>query len=267
MKISVGILDFNRPKEAELLLHSLKKNLKCPAEIVYISNGGEQDYVIDFYKNGMIDKLVLNSKNHGCGIGMRQIFESCSNDWVICVQVDQWLAHEITEMTAQSMVTILETNDKLFHFDLSGNQGHGAYSERAHLVNRKKYLAIEGIDKIVGGPGPYADQQWTENYVQEHMFKNGLTFAVAQPTFFADNGKVSIRDYPCGGRLALNTDDKKLFILKPLSKRTDFPNLLLTDAEWEKILKNEWVNGDIPEQYKDSSFTAWNEPYGVNILS
>ena len=73
--VSIGILDFNRPKESEILLMTLKQNAQFEHNIVYISNGGEQDYVKKFYDDGLINTLILNKKNLGCGIGTRHVLE------------------------------------------------------------------------------------------------------------------------------------------------------------------------------------------------
>ncbi len=256
--VSIGILDYERPKEAELLLCSLKEKALFEHRTVYVSNGGSQDYVKKFYDDGLIDTLILNKVNEGCGLGTRRVFESCVTEWVMYVQVDQYLGTNINDGLIYCMISLLnEESTKMLYFDLAGDQGHGVYSERAHLINRKRYLSIPGLGKTIGGPGPYADHQWTENLVQEYMKTNGLFFRSLH--FFMDNGKVSRRSYPCGGETLHYTDEKRLFCIKPLKRRyDDFPNLKLSETEWQLMLSGQWPKeGLIPEADRSSSFIYW----------
>jgi GT2 family glycosyltransferase len=59
MKFNFLILDYNRPKESELCLKSIKNFVKFDHSIIYLSNGGEQEYIYSYYKKGLIDKLIL----------------------------------------------------------------------------------------------------------------------------------------------------------------------------------------------------------------
>ena len=74
MIIDFLILDYNRPVESLLCLKSIKRHAKFDHNIVYLSNGGEQEYVYDYYKQGLIDKLILRKYNSGCGLGTRELF-------------------------------------------------------------------------------------------------------------------------------------------------------------------------------------------------
>ncbi len=253
------ILDYNRPVESKLCLESIHRHTKFPFNITYLSNGGKQDYPIDFYKQGLIDKLILRKDNSGCGLGTRELFNdfNLDNDWVAYIQSDQYMIRdfEFKEFEEFKQKIIIDWN---MYVDLAGNQGHGQYSERAHMMLKSDYRKIPNG---IGGPGKYADYKWTEQCVQEYMKQYNLKFFTA-PILFADNGKISIREYPCGGILILYTDTKQLFVVKRIEKRVDFPNLKLTDQEWDSILKGEWVNGTVPEQHKEHSFLVWEKPYG-----
>ena len=77
---NILILDYNRPKESELLLASIKKYANFNYKIIYLSNGGEQDYAIDYYNKGLIDKLILRKHNSGCGLGTRELFNDFDID-------------------------------------------------------------------------------------------------------------------------------------------------------------------------------------------
>ncbi len=263
--VSIVILDFNRPTEAGLLLESLRRRAKFSHEIVYLSNGGNQMYVKSLYDTGLIDVLVLNRQNVGCGLGTKQGFKAASGRFVLYVQVDQWLRFDIEQGFIDNMVKALDANPKMLYFDLAGNQGHGQFSERALFIERERYLAIPDLSDGYGGPGPYADALWSEEAVQNYMRREDLTFG-SVGALFGDNGKMSVRDYPCGGQILLTTDTKQLSILKPVAQRIDFPNLKLTDVEWAAILAGEWVNGTVPEGHKSDSFVAWQKVAGVEDM-
>ena len=69
----------------------------------------------------------------------------------------------------------LENDKSAGHVDLSGNQGNGRYSERAHLINKKFYNSIPNSK---GGPGPYANELWTEEAIQNYYEQNRLKFFI-----------------------------------------------------------------------------------------
>lgn len=259
-KVSIAVLDYNRQKEANILLDSLAQNAKFDYDLVYVSNGGEQDYVWDFYKNGRINTLILQKEGEGCGIGTRRAFQSCMTDYVIYVQVDQFLAFPVGEDFVDSCIGYLKSDPKCFCIDLAGNQNQGKFSERAAIFEREKYLSIPGINNVIGGPGPYSNYEWGESFINNHLQSNGLYFATSKNThIFGDNGKRSVRHYPCGGITLHYADEKTLFIIKPLKQKYDFHNLMLTESEWEEVFSGKWPKeGKIPEYWKDKSFKAWS---------
>lgn len=260
--ITFGILGYDRPIESELCIKSIRKNAKFDHEIVYISNGGNQDYAINLYKNGLIDKLILRKSNSGCGLGTREVYNdfNLNSDYLIYIQCDQFLCREFSKDELYHYLALLQ-DGKYMYIDLAGNQAHGRYSERAQLMSKKLY---NSIPNSIGGPGPFANRLWTEESIENYRKNNGLSFLTVNPVLFADNGKISRREYPCGGVLVQHTDEKSVFIEKPIKVRIDFPNVHLTDEEWDKILNNTWVNGTIPEKHRNDSFVAWNGIYCWN---
>ena len=264
MMITYALLDYNRPIESELCLKSIHKFSKFPYQIVYISNGGNQDYVVDYYKRGLIDKLILRKKNSGCGLGTRECFNDfdLNSDYIIYVQVDQFMIREFPKEEITEYISLLY-HSKFFYIDLAGNQGNGNPSERALLINKYNYRMIPNT---IGGPGPYANYKWTEQSMQEYMRGNNFRFYIA-PLLFSDNGKISRREYPNGGELIQFTDEKSVYITKPITQRIDFPNIKFTNEEWELILNNKWVNGTIPELHKNDSFKCWNRPISINDVN
>ncbi len=259
--ITYAILDYNRPKESELCLKSIHKHSKFPFNIVFLSNGGNQDYVMDFYKQGLIDKLILRKENSGCGLGTRECFNDfdLNSKYIAYIQSDQFLCRDFEKSELEGYLYLLYTN-QFFYIDMAGNQGNGRFSERAFLMPKSYY---QTIPNTIGGPGPLANHKWTEQSVQEYIERNKFKFH-STLLLFADNGKHSIREYPCGGQLLMETDTKKVFIVKDIVKRVDFPNIHLTDYEWELILSNSWINGTIPEQHRQHSFIYWKEPLTIN---
>lgn len=43
-KVSILVLDYNKPEEARKCLESVKEYCKFNKEVIFYSNGGEQDY-------------------------------------------------------------------------------------------------------------------------------------------------------------------------------------------------------------------------------
>ena len=261
--LTYTVLDYNRPEESELCLKSIRLHSKLDYNIVFLSNGGDQDYAFDFYKKGLIDKLILRKKNSGCGLGTRECFNdfNIETDYCVYVQSDQFMIRDFTHDEASSYKALL-FNKQFFYIDLAGNQGNGNPSERALMINKTDY---QKIPNSIGGPGPYASHKWTEQSLQEYMKENNLKF-LTPSVLFLDNGKNSIREYPCGGKLKMETDTKRVYILSPIAKRIDFPNITLTDYEWSEILEGKWINGTIPINHRNSSFLYWKQPWSVRDL-
>lgn len=265
--LTVAILDYNRPKESELCVRSIKQCLQVKdAKIMFLANGGDQTHARKFYDEGLIDTLILNRENWGCGIATKQLFQAATTEWVLYVQSDQYCTFAITDELFTKMVDSKNKNPNVFLIDLAGNQGQGNYSERAHLIRRADYLSIPGIDDVIGGPGPWANNIWTEEFVQKYMREMGLNFITMTPTLFIDNGAWSEREYPLEygfpesgkPRTRHRTDTKQLWILSPFSKRVEgFPNLVLNNDEWTSVLSGAWVDGTVPERDKPHSFQFW----------
>lgn len=255
--LSLAILDFKREREASQLFDSLV-NLRVPVSIVYAHDGPAPQYVLDLFAAGKIDTLIQTRENQGCGIQTRQLFQACMSPYILYCQVDQILARPFGVPELQRCLEILK-DPSVFYIDLAGNQGRGNPSERALLMERKRYLAIPDIDSIIGGPGPFAQYKWTERHLQDYMRDNNLKFITATPAIFADNGKWSRRAFDDGGETLHSTDEKVLIITKPLTRRHVSPHLeRLTDEEWTEILEGHWpVEGKIPVNDLPHSFKAW----------
>lgn len=247
---SILVLDYNKPKETEFCLHSIKDFCDFKKHVILYSNGGDQDYVFDFYKQGLIDKCIFNRSNVGCGVATIELFRTCPTEYAIYMQNDQAFA----KLMNQKMLDNLKHNisGNIMSISLAGMPcGPLIYSERCHLINVEFYNSIP--NKTIGGPGPLNDIKYSEQAIQEYYEKNEYIHAAINP-FVADNGIYSIRELG-GGVLKWRTDTKQLWVLSPPVEKIN--HLKLTDHEWGLIFNNEWVDGDIPESWEKDSFKFW----------
>lgn len=254
-KVSYLVLDFNRPVESSLCLKSIKEYTKFPYELIYLSNGGNQDYVWDFYRSGLIDKVVFNKENSGLGFGTTDLFKLCKTEWALYVQNDQFLGRDYTEEELDQQIAKLEEKDSgVASIALAGDPCKGEYSERAHLINVDFYNSIP--NKPNGGAGPYHHIEWNEGYIQNYYKENDLVHHIWPNLLFGDNGAWSHRVNPDGSMWCHRTDLKKLWMIKPPTEKYVYPKF--TDEEWEEVLKTgKWEDGAIPEEEKDQSFEVW----------
>ena len=249
------ILDYQRPKEAKNLLESLKRHSHFDHKVTYLSNGGEQDYVKSLEAEGLIDTLLLNPRNIGCGAGTIQLFANCKSAYAFYIQVDHVLTGPITQDGINQFTSLLK-DQNYSCVDLAGDQASpkGSYSERAQFINVEFY---NSIPKSIGGPGPWQQIKWTERCVQEHFEQQDLKIAHINPILFRDAGEWSVRSNPDGSQWRQKSDTKQLWMLSPPSQKYSWP--LFTDEEWEAVLKTkEWKDGEIPSRLKGtpSSFSV-----------
>lgn len=253
--ISYLLLDYNRPKEAKKCIDSLSRS-KFPYIVNYLSNGGENGYILDFFREGKIDELILNKENKGCGLGMRQLAQSCKTRYAIFLQVDQFLAADFYEKQLQNLIAILQNEPNVFYIDLAGNQNKGRYSERAGLIDITRYHSIPNMPR--GGPGPYQNEKWTENHVAEYVEQNN--FLIKGVRLFADNGRLSVRDNADGSCWVYDTYTKENWIKDGRfpTQKGEHPDL--TDEEWSLAIAGKWPQheidkeGKIPSKWKYLSF-------------
>ncbi len=255
--LSFLILDFNKPLESRRALESIRQNAQFPHQVIYLSNGGDQDYVWDFYKEGLIDRLIFNRKNNGLGYGTEDLFRFCDTEWAIYWQNDQELAVAIDEGFMSRIVAYLA--DKRYNLGAIGLAGlpcgENTYSERAHLINVAFY---NSIPKTHGGCGPFNHLKYNEQCVQEYFKGEGLKF-VAIPPIARDIGFYTIRELPCGGVVRQRTDTKSVRWIKPPKESYMFPEM--TESEWADSIAGKWIGGTIPSAYlaKGESFNCWGQ--------
>ncbi len=211
-KVSFLVLDFNKPDETHLCLSSIRSKAKIENyEIVLLSNGGKQDYVLEFYKSNLIDRLVLSKKNHGCGAGTNALFNLCDTEYCFYVQNDQYLTRDLSEKELDALIHQIETKGYQ-SVDVSGGAGHvGKYSERAHFIKAK--TINDNPRKGFGGPGPFEKNMfWSEEAAQIYFKENDFKIFNGWPLLFANNGKFTVRETEDGEvfRQNLSTGEKEI---------------------------------------------------------
>jgi hypothetical protein len=252
--ISFLILDYDRPVESEKCLLSIKEHAQFKHQVIYLSNGGTQDYVLEFYKKGLIDKLILNKKNNGCGFGTLELFRLCDTEYAFYVQCDQFMVHTLKDEHIDVFKRILK-EPSVKAVDLNGGLSRGIYCERAHFISVPFYNSIP--DKPGGGPGPFEHVEWNEGYVLNYFKENNYQSLVMSPLLFMDNGKYTIRNNFDGSIWKIRTDTKEVWMIKPPTEKYRVPNF--TDAEWDEVIKNQhWPPGKIPEKDRPYSFRCYD---------
>lgn len=256
-KVSILILEYNRPKELEICLSHLDQFANFDKKIYLLSNGSHK---ISPQILNQVDTFIYNKANNGCGFGTMQLFDICDTEFAIYHQVDQAIGKEISQEKMDEWIQILKVrnNPKIGHIDLAGNQNRGSFSERAALFHVPFY---RNIPKVGGGPGPFSHLLWNEeacgNFYKEHNIE------FISENYILDLGKWSQRTNRDGSEWLQRTDTKELYLLKgPVKEKYHFP-FDLTDEEWDIILKGGWKNGDIVEQQKQHSFRV---PFWDTIL-
>lgn len=242
--LSFVVLDFNRPQCAELCLQSIKDRVKFDNyEVIFYSNGGQQDYVGRLYGKGLIDKCILSTKNEGSGFATPRAAEFVQTDFFINLQCDNMF---IRDFTLEEFLTIKKTFKKdkrvgalnLFYCE--------KFSERAYIINTKFYC--QNTMHEGGGAGPYFELgKNSETTTQEWVYKKGKTCGWWSPEkpLIGDIGKYAINEFPCGGSFVRRCDTQELTVVVAPKKRYDCYNL--SSEEWDLILANKWPAWTIPK--------------------
>lgn len=257
-KVAILILDFLKPEESKLCLESIDKNCLFNKKVIYLNNGGgfeNQEYAVNYYKNGLIDNFIFNKINNGLGYGTEDLFRFCDTKYAIYLQNDQIVNYIITQEYIDTWVEFLETHkDTVGSISLAGFPcGQGVYSERAHLINVDFY---NSIPKTHGGCGPFNHLKYNEQCCQEFFKEKNLQVIPTATPLIQDNGVWTIRELPCGGIVKTKTDTKETYWIKNPKEKYVFPEM--GDSDWDDAINDNWEPGRIPNSMKHLSFKCWN---------
>jgi hypothetical protein len=257
-KITIGILDFFQESESRELLMSLAENLLIDVNILFIDNGTPKNYSKQFLNDGLIDELIINDSNLGCGPATVQMYDYCKTPYLIYVQSDQRLNQKID---ADSMNGMIRALDEYHCIDLAGNQGNGKFSERANMMKTEFYKRIP--KPTLGGPGITNDQKYVEEWVQDFFADNNCIIAHVRPTVFSDEGYYSVRELsqedPCILKHSCWTKEMWILTDPPKNRHEVYPPL--NEEEWDRLIKGDfprWKNnerGYVPEAWRDNVIT------------
>jgi hypothetical protein len=251
---NILVLNYNRPEETLLCLNSIEKYAKFEHKVILLNNGiSDIDRIIEYLKWKLIDKLIINRRNMGGGFGTVELFNNSDTDYSLFIECDCELAVELNQSHINQFVS---SNDIYSCVDLTGGiSGKNIYSGRSFFINTKFYNSIKkDVDGLYGGPGPFNHIRYLESFIQEYFKSNDLYVAHVSG-LIKDNGKWSIREVG-DGIYRHRTDTKQFYIDKiPTYKTLEYPPF--NDSEWEKALKGQWIDGNIPEQWKPHSFEFW----------
>lgn len=254
-KVSFLILDYRKEAETRLCLESIRRHAKIPHKIIYLDNGGREQYPWSFYQEGLCDVLISKYDGGGGGVGQTDLFRYCDTRFAYFIQSDQMLTQDITENIQDHFEYALDNGFRCL--DLNGDQsGKRIWTDRAHMIDVGFFNSLAPFPR--GGPGPYHTERWVENYLQEVFRRPENRILHVKPTLFADNGKTTIRELPCGGIVMMRTDTKAVSWLKAPMKPYIFPEH--TEDEWAAAIAGEWVAGTVPSVYlsRGESFKHWD---------
>lgn len=254
--LTVAVLGFRKPIEADLCLRSLRAHLKVSdSQIVYLDNGSNEDYPWKLYQNGLCDVLISKRRGMGGGVGQTDLFRWSPSPYTLFVQEDQLLVRDITNQYFIEMMILLEPDDGTGPgydcIDLNGDQSNrGVWTDRAHLIRTDFFNGLAPFPN--GGPGPLHHLRWNENYLQEKVRPERIYHV--KPAPFMDRGVWTIREVG-GGIVRMQTDTKQVWWDRLPTESYVFPEM--SEYEWTKSIEGTWIGGTVPEAYKAHSFNCW----------
>lgn len=254
-RLSFLVLDYNRPNELKQTLESIRLFCKVDHQIIVHANGGEQSYHLEYYRDGLIDKLILNKFNNGAGYGCSDLFNYCNTDWACYLEGDQPLVRPLEKDEFNRWKYLYNTNDKIRFVSLVGLATAGNFSQRAFFTNVHFYRELSK-QMPNGGPGFYKDLDTNEHFVQEYIMNKGLELFLPR-MLVMDLGCYSVNSNPDDSVWLHRTDTRQVWLVKgPVKEKWNYPNF--NDAEWDKVLAfQEWEDGEVPTKDKPHSFLHW----------
>ncbi len=252
--VNICVLNFERALQSKVCLESIKLNCKFDHRVIFYNNGGsDADVIYGYYKEGLIDKLILDKVNLGGG-QTAEVINNSLTDYTLWIECDCAIAHELDQTHIDKLIELL-TSGGFSCIDLTGGIcGPNVYSGRSFFINTALYKSIKkDVHGKFGGPGIHSDIPYLEYFIQQYFKDNDLKVAHIR-NLLIDNGFNSIRENKDGSLWMHEPDSKKLTLIKgPVKERAIYP--FFSDAEWEEVLTTQtWEAGRIPENEKANSF-------------
>lgn len=265
-ELAILVLDYCKPIESRLLLQSIKKHVKVSHKVIFCDNGSNENYSLQFLRDGLIDQLIINRESSGLGLGTRDLHAIAQSKYVLSAQNDQIFVEDLTPESFDIFKTILEYPDPVTIFDQTYNTGSiksisiagspcgkNIYSERAFIMKTDFYKSLEPLS--FGGAGKYHEYPWREGEIQQIYLRNGWIH-LNPINMVADNGVFATRDMGDGGVWLHRTDSKELWVIvQPTQFNPSYPKL--SDSEKSFVLNHGWIDGTILEVEKKDSFYCW----------
>lgn len=256
-RLSILILDFNRPFQLRQTLESIKHYVLTDYQVIVHANGGKQDYHIQLYNEGLIDKLILNKLNNGAGWGCTDLFNYCNTEFAIYLESDQPFIRLLDDSEIKKWKFLLNSTDNVHFISLVGGVTGGNFSQRAFFTKVPFYKELS-LSMPNGGPGTNREQETNEGFVQKYILETG-SFLFSPPAVVKDMGLFSICENPDGSVWAHTTDARAVYLIRgPVVDKFSYPNF--NDEEWKVVLESQvWSDGAIPEKDKPHSFIYWKD--------
>lgn len=263
-RLSFLVLDYNRPVELRKTLSSIRERVKISDyQIIVHANGGEQSYHIEYYKQGLIDKLILNKWNNGAGYGCSDLFNYCNTEWAFYLEGDQLFIRDFTDEELAKWKKSFNS-PKVKFISPVGLATGGQFTQRAFFTNVPFYKEL-AKNMPNGGPGYYKDRDTNEHFVQVYIEQNDLIL-VTPATLCIDLGCYSVNENPDGSVWLHRTDTRAVALVRgPVKEKWNYPNF--SDQEWENVILGEfWEDFKIPEKDKPHSFIFWKDSNDAETL-
>lgn len=257
------VLDFKKEVESRLCLKSIKRHVKFPHKVIYLHNGGDENYPIRFLNDGLVDQFIQTKDNNGLGIGTRDLFAASFSQYSFYLQNDQFIFRDFTQEEFDRIKAAFYQNTSdnriVKTVSLAGSPcGVGVYSERAHIIKTEDYKRFE-FSGLLGyhGAGKYHNGPWREEQIQTYYKDNGFVH-YPWDVLVQDNGKRAIRQNPDGSVWEHFPDTKQLWLKSgPVKEPHVYPKF--TAEEWANVIATQnWPAGKIPANEVKDSFHVWN---------
>lgn len=244
-ELTIGVLDFFGPEKTHQCLQSLRNHIKFDKyEIVLFVNGCQHDYPFEFYKAGLVDKLILSKANEGIALAEMRLCDFANTEYFMFSCNDNVLVRDISQEEFNEMKEALnKPNAGLI------NYVHvEPWSERVFMIKRDLYQDIKGFTAC--GCGPFRNLGDTSEMTIDKFLKNNklevIHWEKLNPNLIGDIGMRSYQATASNGLFLIRNDTQQLTVIQPPTRKEP-ESFNFTNEEWDKILSGTWIPGTIPK--------------------